>query len=211
MSQNTIYGNQVQWRALSTNLDCQRRPLFHTLPKEGSQLASVCELWSKLAPTLFGGSFLSFSCSSGKSEMSLYSHYREIFLTGFIQVYVDMLFLIPHTNSSNSSFMIVALVFTKMLLINDSDATNAWHCYMSFDDSNHRPYYVWGTRGVMGQSLALQQFWRSLLQDHLGAKEGQHLQHTQVKMLHQADKIVSCRSFRKVEKHNRKPVNNVLA
>lgn len=54
---------------------------------------------------------------------------------GFIQVYVDMLFLIPHTNSSNSSFMIVALVFTKMLLINDSDATNAWHCYMSFDDS----------------------------------------------------------------------------
>lgn len=135
MSQNTIYGNQVQWRALSTNLDCQRRPLFHTLPKEGSQLASVCELWSKLAPTLFGGSFLSFSCSSGKSEMSLYSHYRQIFLTGFIQVYVDMLFLIPHTNSSNSSFMIVALVFKKMLLINDSDATKAWHCYMSFDDS----------------------------------------------------------------------------
>lgn len=47
------------------------------------------------------------------------------FLTVFLQVYVDMLFLIPHTNSSNSSFMIAALVFTKMLLINDSDTTNA--------------------------------------------------------------------------------------
>lgn len=53
----------------SSHLDCQRRPLFHTLPKEGSQLASVCELWSKLAPTLFGGSFFSFSCSSGKRQM----------------------------------------------------------------------------------------------------------------------------------------------
>lgn len=52
-------------------LDCQRLPLFHTLPKEGSQLASVCELWSKLAPTLFGGSFLSFSCCSGKKETFL--------------------------------------------------------------------------------------------------------------------------------------------
>ena len=47
---------------------------FHTLPKEGSQLASVCELWSKLAPTLFGGSFLSFSCSSGKRQMRSVTH-----------------------------------------------------------------------------------------------------------------------------------------
>lgn len=74
-------------------------------------------------------------CSEEASSASLAPlakarcHYTPItgrfFLTGFIQVYVDMLFLIPHTNSSNSSFMIVALVFTKMLLINDSDATNA--------------------------------------------------------------------------------------
>lgn len=46
------------------NLDCHRLPLFHTRPKDGSQLGSVCELWSKLAPTRFGGSFFSFSCSS---------------------------------------------------------------------------------------------------------------------------------------------------
>lgn len=49
-------------------LDCQRRPLFHTRPNEGSQLASVCELWSKFAPTLFGGSFFSFSCSPDKRK-----------------------------------------------------------------------------------------------------------------------------------------------
>lgn len=46
------------------HLDCQRLPLFHTRPKDGSQLASVCKLWSKFAPTRLGGSFLSFSCSS---------------------------------------------------------------------------------------------------------------------------------------------------
>lgn len=56
-----------------SHLDCQRRPLFHTLPKEGSQLASVCELWSKLAPTLFGGSFFSFSCSSIKRKWGHFS------------------------------------------------------------------------------------------------------------------------------------------
>ena len=52
-----------------SHLDCQRLPLFQTLPNEGSQLASVCELWSKLAPTLFGGSFLNFSCSSEKTQI----------------------------------------------------------------------------------------------------------------------------------------------
>lgn len=51
---------------LTAYLDCQRLPLFHTRPKDGSQLASVCEPWSKFAPTRLGGSFLSFSCSSVK-------------------------------------------------------------------------------------------------------------------------------------------------
>lgn len=57
---------------LKSHLDCQRLPLFHTRPKEGNQLASVCELWSKLAPTLFGGSFFSFSCSSEKKKIYIY-------------------------------------------------------------------------------------------------------------------------------------------
>lgn len=73
----------VSW----SHLDCQRLPLFHTLPKEGSQLASVCELWSKLAPTLFGGSFLSFSCSSGKRQTRSFYLHSYYFITNFIRLH----------------------------------------------------------------------------------------------------------------------------
>ncbi|CAB1316676.1 unnamed protein product, partial [Coregonus sp. 'balchen'] len=62
------------------HLDCQRRPLFHTRPKEGSQLASVWELWSKLAPTRLGGSFFSFSCSSVWREMATMNKRRDLIL-----------------------------------------------------------------------------------------------------------------------------------
>lgn len=54
--------------ALDPYLDCQRRPLFQTRPKEGSQPALVLELWSKLAPTLSGGSFFNFCFSSITSK-----------------------------------------------------------------------------------------------------------------------------------------------
>lgn len=61
-------GSQLKSVDIYSYLDCQRRPLFQTLPKEGNQPALVLELWSKLAPTLSGGSFFSFCFSSVNRE-----------------------------------------------------------------------------------------------------------------------------------------------
>ena len=63
-----MWGEQVEVLTLGWYLDCQRRPLFQTRPKEGSQPALVLELWSKLAPTRSGGSFFSFCFSSTMSS-----------------------------------------------------------------------------------------------------------------------------------------------